>query len=227
MRGTLSSREALSLLVKRKAGFRTFGSSFAGCRALPNPLARFQVAPVVARVSGRCSLVGGGSFRTSPFPRHRALCDGSVQSCFVRPCCHGFGRLARSPPGVRWSAAANAALSAATDCSAICFGAHLRCRRYIDDEAEACAVRRVPSVRIGRLPSRCVTCRPGLSVRTVSRLCHSPRAAFLASPRVRVLVLPRQRVAAFPLRSLCVLESKGLSPGRACLAATVFTPSTV
>lgn len=120
MRGTLSSREALSLLVKRKAGFRTFGSSFAGCRALPNPLARFQVAPVVARVSGRCSLVGGGSFRTSPFPRHRALCDGSVQSCFVRPCCHGFGRLARSPPGVRWSAAANAALSAATDCSAIC-----------------------------------------------------------------------------------------------------------
>lgn len=38
----------------------------------------------------------------------------------------------------------------------------------------------MPSVRIGRLPSRCVTCRPGLSVRTVRRLCHSPRAAFSA-----------------------------------------------
>jgi hypothetical protein len=40
-------------------------------------------------------------------------------------------------------------------------------------------------------------------------------------------VLPRRRVAPVRPCSLCVLESKGLSPGRACLAATVFTPSTV
>lgn len=203
-RADWSSCEALCLLAKRKAGFRAFGSSFAGCRALPEPFASSQVAPVVARVSGRCSLVVGGSFRTSPILRHRALCDGSGQSCFDRPCCHGsvvlrgllpeLAGLLQQLPHVRLYRLLGDL-----------HGAQLCCRRCIDNVPAAFAIGRVPSVRIGRLPGRCVTCRPGLSVRTVRRLCHSPRAACLAvsGELLRRVATPSCRTvsASFALRA--------------------------
>lgn len=121
----------------------------------------------------------------------------------------------------------NCRTSASTDCSAICMVLN-----FAADAASTTCRRLSPSVACLRFESAgCpVDASPvALACRSercgVSATLHAQRAWL--SPVSYFVVLPRRRVAPSRPRSPCVLESKGLSPGRACLAATVFTPSTV
>lgn len=178
-----SSREAQSRVpVRSGAASRAAGhSQFLLPRPRSARSSRCQVDRWPCWLHGFWAIFAGSWLLLSvePVPRHRALCDRSVQSCFVWSRCRGsvvlrvllaeFAGLLQQVPHF-----APLPIARRPACSA-----HLRCRRCIDGGLKACAVHPVSSVRIHRFPDRCVTCRPGLSVRTVPSplpLLHARRS---------------------------------------------------